>query len=541
MDLPEHLSSRLTHSLSSRLTRLRRSSVRLRRSFTRLPWRARLTVRHHGVREAARRSVTYPLPLTPARQRLGLAARNADLSAPAREWYLMHGRPVAVVIPTYGDTRLLASAAGAVRASADPQRVRLIVADDGSAEEHRAALARLSRQLGFLLVQGEAQRGFAANCNRGIAAASAGEDVILLNTDVTARPGWLEALQHAAYTGPAGITGPQLRYPDGSIQCAGIYRHRHDRDWFEHRHRGRSARTAQVAVMQPALAVTGACMYLTRAALDDLGLLDEAYEMAFEDIDYCLRAWNAGHRVLYTPAAVLEHDEGATRGRIQGERELRSQAEFWSRWRDWFDRRDVRDADGGLRVVYVSGGGRPADQPRVPFTHLTSLADRSHDAQLWTLERGGPDRSYPSVPVRRFGSFAQLRDALAPLDAIKVATGWESADWVWESSVTHGIPVYWVDEFPPAHDANPAQRTRALASLRPDFDYVAGSQRVADRLERRMSIEAAAVGPAPDGRVDPGALERHYRRLADRTRQRSAPAIDARRSRPDRPLSADLT
>src|SRR4051812_2173926 len=75
----------------------------VRRLFAGLPRRAHLTLRHHGARETARRVVTFPLRLTPWGHRLGLAPRMSDPSAPARAWYREHARPVAIVVPTFGD------------------------------------------------------------------------------------------------------------------------------------------------------------------------------------------------------------------------------------------------------------------------------------------------------------------------------------------------------------------------------------------------------------------------------------------------------
>ena len=100
----------------------------------------------------------------------------------------------------------------------------------------------------------------------------------------------------------------------------------------------------------------------------------------------------------------LTHLESKTRGMAQGERELASQRRFWARWGAWFDERDVRAEDGGLRIVYVTedtgvGGGH-----RVVFQHLNGLAARGHHCELWTLG-DAPDWFDLDVPVRSFPDY----------------------------------------------------------------------------------------------------------------------------------------
>jgi glycosyltransferase involved in cell wall biosynthesis len=463
--------------------------------FAGLPRRAYLTLKYNGGREFWFRVLTFPLRLTPFGHRLGLAPRMSDPSAPARRWYRQHARPVAVVIPTYGPVDVVAQAVRSVRKTTDRARVRIIVADDGSAPEHQAALRGLE---GVELVLGEEQRGFAANCNRGLRATRPEEDVVLLNSDVVCHTGWLEVLQHTAYTKDGGIVGGKLLYPDGTIQFAGMVRNPYHPEWFDHRWRGRRADVVETEVLGPTLGVTGACLYATRACLDDVGELDQGYEMAFEDTDFCLRAWEAGHRVLFAPAATLTHFESKTRGLVQGERELRSQARFWERWGDWFDRRDVTAEDGGLRIVYVTldtgvGGGH-----RVIFSHLNGLLERGHHPELWTLDAdGGPTWFDLRVPVRTFEDFATLRDALAPLDAIKVATWWETADWVWEASLRRGIGVYLVQDIETSYYDAVNDHARVMASYRPEWWYLAGSEWVAEQL-RLFATDVTTFTPGID-------------------------------------------
>src|SRR3954447_224157 len=469
----------------------------LRRMFSNLPRRAYLTLRYHGVRETLWRLLTFPLRLTPLGHRLRLPPRLSDPSAPARAWYASEGRPVAVVIASYGDAGLALKAARSVKRTTDAQRTRVIVADDGSADEQVARL-RASEHVDVVVTGVNA--GFAANCNRGLRAARPDEDVVLLNSDVTAHRGWLEVLQHAAYVaggGSVGVVGPKLLYPDDTIQFAGSIRNPEAPEWFDHRFRFKPAEYPPAGILQPAIAVTGACMYLTREALEDVGEVDETYGMAYEDIDHCLRVWESGRRVVYAPSASLVHHESKTRGAVQGERELASQRHFWAKWGDWFDARETRAPDGGCRIVYVTqdvgvGGGH-----RVVFEHLNGLAERGHHPELWTLADGPPDWYELDVPVRSFPDYPALRDALAPLDAIKVATWWETAPWVWEAGLRRGVPVYFVQDIETSYYADRDAHAAVLTTYRPEFEYLTTSQWVFGRLLQHAPA-ATIVSPGVD-------------------------------------------
>jgi GT2 family glycosyltransferase len=55
--------------------------------------------------------------------------------------------------------------------------------------------------------------------------------------------------------------------------------------------------------------VIGACQMIRREAMEEIGLYDDNIFYGPEDVDYCLRMWKAGWRVLYSPAAVIVHME----------------------------------------------------------------------------------------------------------------------------------------------------------------------------------------------------------------------------------------
>ncbi|MDP9385902.1 MAG: glycosyltransferase [Actinomycetota bacterium] len=458
--------------------------------------RGRLTLEHHGPRELALRIVTFPLRPTPIGARLGYGSKYGSLEALARRWYRRNWRPVTAVIPSYGDPGLAIQAAESLRRTTRRGRLDVVIVDDASPDPAHAA--RLHEHEGAEIVVLEENRGFAGAVNAGIARAPADRDVVVLNSDVIARRAWLPRLQHAAYAGPRiGIAGPKLVYPDERIQSAGSYRNLDAPQWFDHRYRFKDSAHPPANIPLPVLGATGACMYLRRDMLDEVGLFDEAYGMAFEDMDLCLRAWDAGWETVYAPRSTLEHLESQTRPLEPGERELASQRLFWQRWKPWFDERDVRTPDGGLRIVYVTedtgvGGGH-----RDIFEHINRLRERGHDAQLYSLG-GRPDWFELDGPVHTFEEYSDLQAALEDVDAIKVATWWNTGHKVWRASVRRGIPVFFVQDVETSYypgDEN--MRQQVVASYRQEFRYMTISGHNAEGLAG-LGLRSALVPPGID-------------------------------------------
>jgi GT2 family glycosyltransferase len=450
-----------------------------------------LTYRYHGWRTLLFRALTFPLRFTPLKRHLQLRSKLR----PAQAWYREHGRPVDIVVPSFRDAERVATLVSSIRRTVPRGMARVIVADDASGPEHLAALRRIP---GIEIVEGAENAGFAANVNRGLRAAEDGRDVVVLNSDVEARKGWLACLQYAAsQEEDVGIVGPQLLYPDGRIQFGGTVRNRDAPEWFDHRYRFKPETWGPASQTGPVLAVTGACMYVRHEVIERVGLLDERYPMAFEDVDWCLRAWQAGFRVLYFPTARLVHHESVTRGKEVGERELESQRFFWERWGDFFDARDVHTESGHLRVAYVTEGTGIGGGHRDVFEHLNRLLDRGHEVALYTLG-DAPDWFGLRAPVHSFELYDELVEELSELDAIKVATWWNTAAPVWRSSVLRGIPVYFVQDIETSYYPDDEYARHAvLDSYRPEFRYMTISSWNRERL-RELGMDAELIPPGID-------------------------------------------
>jgi GT2 family glycosyltransferase len=455
-----------------------------------------LTYRYLGWRTLLFRVLTFPLRFTPLRHRMQLRSRTGEDSyRRALAWYREHGRPVCIVIPSYRDAEHVARLVASIHKTVPIGLARVIVADDASGAEHVAALRAIE---GVEIVEGQSNSGFAANVNRGLQAADQALDVVVLNSDMEARPGWLACLQFAAsQEDDVAIVGGRLLYPDGRIQFAGTARNLGAPEWFDHRYRFKPADWGPAAIGGAVLAVTGACMYVRRAAIERIGLLDERYPMAYEDVDWCLRAWQAGMRVMYFPGASLYHYESQTRGTDVGERERESQRVFWERWGEFFDARDVRTAEGKLRVVYVTEGTGVGGGHRDIFEHLNRLAERGHEVALYTLGEQ-PDWFELRVPVHSFEFYDELVEDLARVDAIKVATWWNTAMPVWYASVLRGIPVYFVQDIETSYyPDDESVRHAVLDSYRPEFRYMTISGWNRERLQE-LGLDAELIPPGID-------------------------------------------
>jgi GT2 family glycosyltransferase len=133
--------------------------------------------------------------------------------------------------------------------------------------------------------------------------------LLLLNNDCVLSPGCLEALWAARDT--ADVVGSFILSPDGRVNHAGVTFS--PSGWPDHVGRGADPDRFTGDVTR-VVAVTFACVLVRRDLWRRLGGLDEKYWYCFEDIDFCLRAREAGASVRVVRAAEVVHAESSTRG-----------------------------------------------------------------------------------------------------------------------------------------------------------------------------------------------------------------------------------
>jgi len=232
----------------------------------------------------------------------------------AAEWPL-----VSVVIPSRNALPLISKLLEGLTENTDYPSLEIIVADNGSKSPDVLALYERYRRgkIKFTASIEEEAFNFSRSVNRGIKLAS-GDLILLLNNDIEIlHRDWLKEMVSCLHYPETGIVGAKLLYPNGTLQHAGVIAglgglagH-----WFVGRNENFAGPMGRLRVRQSLSAVTAACMLLTRSCVERVGYFDEAtFGIAYNDVDYCLRAVNQGVRIVWTPFATLLHHESASRG-----------------------------------------------------------------------------------------------------------------------------------------------------------------------------------------------------------------------------------
>ena len=146
---------------------------------------------------------------------------------------------------------------------------------------------------------------------------AAGKLLLLLNNDVEILNGeWLAEMVGEVTQPGVGICGAMLYYPDDTIQHAGVITGLGGYAGHSHKYhqRGGSGYMFRLATVQDFSAVTAACLLVRAGVYDSVNGMDEAFTVAFNDVDFCLRVRDAGWRVVWTPYAELTHYESKSRG-----------------------------------------------------------------------------------------------------------------------------------------------------------------------------------------------------------------------------------
>jgi ADP-heptose:LPS heptosyltransferase/GT2 family glycosyltransferase len=274
--------------------------------------------------------------LAEAAKRRGIAAAIEPGCMPGvwRARRRVGGKPkVSIIVPTCGAKGLVRACIESLRRVTAHRAIEIVAIDNipGSMEADKAWL----RQAADTVVPGLGAFGWAPFNNRAAAAAT-GDYLLFMNDDTeVAQPDWLDAMLEHAQRPEVGVVGARLLYPDGKVQHAGLFLAEAGtvRHAFRYAPGEEPGYFGLARTERNVIAVTGACMLMRRATFDALGGFDEKHEGINADLDFCLRAHEAGLLTVITPHATLTHHEQASRAHMK---HVGDPKRFERRWRQRF-------------------------------------------------------------------------------------------------------------------------------------------------------------------------------------------------------------
>lgn len=264
--------------------------------------------------DAAKRAIGEHL------KRVGLEGEALDSVVPSmyRLKYTVHGNPlISILIPNKDHMDDLKRCIDSVREKSTWTNWEIIIIENNSCEnETFAYYEELQRDDRIRVVTWEGGFNYSAINNFGFRYAK-GDHILLLNNDTEViSPDWLQEMLMYSQRSDVGAVGAKLYYPDHTIQHAGLgiglltlagHYHRN----FDGNHPGYMGR---LIYAQDLSGVTAACMMLPRHVYEEMNGLDETFEVAFNDVDLCMRIRKAGYLIVFTPFAELIHYESKSRG-----------------------------------------------------------------------------------------------------------------------------------------------------------------------------------------------------------------------------------
>jgi GT2 family glycosyltransferase len=236
---------------------------------------------------------------------------------------------VTILIPTRDRRDLLERCVESIRTASTYRNYEILVVDNDSRQPE--TLDYLSRFDGRVFRYPGPFR-FAAMMNAAANEAGDAEHLLFLNndTEVIAEE-WIEALLEHSQRPEVAAAGARLLLPNGEPQHEGIVvgidgaARNMPYPYFG---LGRTVRNGS--------AVTAACMMTRAEVFRQLGGFEERLSIAYNDVDYCLRAHEKGYEIVYTPHALLYHDEGSSRG-VGGSQSSADESYFLERWSAYRD------------------------------------------------------------------------------------------------------------------------------------------------------------------------------------------------------------
>jgi len=249
---------------------------------------------------------------------LGLQDVTTESNVSGTRFVWKHSNPsIAIIIPTKNNKRLLYNCLSSLSEVTLYKNYQIHIVDNHSDDVKTLRYYQTLNSEPDIFIHPYTEKFNYSQANNLGATKSDSDLILFLNDDIEINnPDWLSELVQWAIRPEIGVVGTKLIRANHTIQHAGIIMGLNGFAGHiylnapEHYH----GLFGPVDWYRDYLALTGACQMLRREVFDDVGGYDEKYEIAFGDIDFCIRVHESGYRNIYSPFASILHYEGQSRG-----------------------------------------------------------------------------------------------------------------------------------------------------------------------------------------------------------------------------------
>ncbi|MEL6494224.1 MAG: glycosyltransferase [Cyanobacteria bacterium J06623_7] len=226
---------------------------------------------------------------------------------------------VTVVIPVYNAYDAVRQCLTSVFEHTS-RAAKLIILNDASPDERIQPMleAMVGDRPNVQLIVNEENLGYTRTINKGIALA-AEDDIILLNSDTSVGPRWLQNMRIAAYQDRDIGTVTAISDNSGAFSVPKLGQANDFPRWLQAEETARLIHQQSPLIYAETPTGSGFCIYIRRELMNDIGLFDEAaFPRGYgEENDFCMRSLRAGWRHIVDDRTLVYHVRSAS---FQGEK-----------------------------------------------------------------------------------------------------------------------------------------------------------------------------------------------------------------------------
>lgn len=245
---------------------------------------------------------------------------------------------MSIIIPNKDHIDVLDPCIKSIFEKATYDNYRIIIVENNSEQQETFSYyEQLQKEYSCVsVINWEQEFNYSKIINFGVAHTTSPYFLLLNNDTQVISPDFIEDMLGYLQRPETGVVGAKLYFRDGLTQHAGMligpYRAVcHVNQDFPSQREGYLGRAVRPGNFS---SVTGACQMVKRTVFESVGGYSEKLAVGFNDVDFCLKVWKAGYRVVFSPYAELFHYEFVTRGREVADS---SKQERWKQERELFE------------------------------------------------------------------------------------------------------------------------------------------------------------------------------------------------------------